>query len=105
MEKSRVPTFSGKTIDYPEFKRGWKKAAGICWEDNNQVKQIKLMLDFGSSRVTSSCSTVAEAWTPLDTAFPQKKELINAVDKELSKLLNLHWKQLMDLITYNLQIL
>ena len=43
MEKSRAPTFSGRTIDYPEFKRGWKKVAGVYWEDSNQVEQIKFM--------------------------------------------------------------
>ena len=25
MEKSKAPSFSGKTIDYPEFKNGWQK--------------------------------------------------------------------------------
>ena len=28
IEKCKVPTFSGKTIDYLEFKRSWQKVAG-----------------------------------------------------------------------------
>ena len=28
MEKSKAPCFSGKTIDYPEFKRGWLTGGG-----------------------------------------------------------------------------
>ena len=27
MEKSKAPIFTGKTINYPEFKRGWQKVA------------------------------------------------------------------------------
>ena len=45
MEKSKAPTFSGRTIDYPEFKRGWTKVAGKTWSDENQVEQIKLKVD------------------------------------------------------------
>ena len=45
MEKSKAPTFSGKTIDYPEFKRGWQKVAGVCWDDGNQVEQLKYKVD------------------------------------------------------------
>ena len=45
MEKSKAPTFSGKTIDYPEFKRGWQKVAGGCWDDANQVEQIKFKVN------------------------------------------------------------
>jgi hypothetical protein len=36
MKKSKAPSFSGKTIDYPEFKRGWQKVAGVCWEDESK---------------------------------------------------------------------
>ena len=53
MEKSRAPTFSGKTIEYPEFKRGRKKVAGVRWDDNNQVEQIKLKVDQVSRRIIS----------------------------------------------------
>ena len=45
MEKSKAPTFSGKTIDYPEFKRGWQKVAGVHWDDGNQVEQIKFKVE------------------------------------------------------------
>ena len=90
MEKSKAPTFSGKTIDYPEFKRGWKKVAGVCWEDSNQVEQIKFKVDSETRRIISRCNTMAEVWTALDTEFAQEQEVINAVEEELSKLLNLN---------------
>ena len=45
MEKSKALSFPERTIDYPEFKRGWQKVAGDCWEDENQVEQIKFKVD------------------------------------------------------------
>ena len=88
MEKSRAPTFSGRTIDYPEFKRGWKKVAGVCWEDSNQVEQIKFKVDDESRRIISRCKTMDEVWKVLDSEFAQEQEVINAVDEELNKLLS-----------------
>ena len=38
MEKSKAPIFTGKTINYPEFKRGWQKVAGVVWDEGNQVE-------------------------------------------------------------------
>ena len=34
---------------------------------------------------------MAEVWNVLDTDFAQEQEVINVIDKELSKLLNLNW--------------
>ena len=45
MEKSKAPTFSGKTLDFPEFKRSWQAIAGVYWDDANQVEQIKHKVD------------------------------------------------------------
>ena len=90
MKKSKVPTFPGKTIDYPEFKRGWKKVTGVCWEDNNQVEQIKFKVDSETCRIISRCNNMVEVWAALDTEFAQEQEVINAVDEELSKVLNLN---------------
>ena len=90
MEKSKAPTFSGRTIDYPEFKRGWTKVAGVCWEDENQVEQIKFKVDDETRRIISRCKTMNEVWKVLDTEFAQEQEVINAVDEELSKLLSLN---------------
>ena len=90
MEKSRAPTFSGRTIDYPEFKRGWKKVAGVCWEDANQVEQIKFKVDDESRRIITRCKTMDEVWSVLDSEFAQEQEVINAVDEELNKLLSLN---------------
>ena len=87
MEKRRAPTFSGRTIDYPEFKRGWKKVAGVCWEDSNQVEQIKFKVDDESRRIISRCKTMDEVWKVLDSEFAQEQEVINAVDEEFNKLL------------------
>ena len=90
MEKSKAPSFSGKTIDYPEFKRGWQKVAGVCWEDENQVEQIKFKVDDDTRRIITRCKTMTEVWGVLDTEFAQEQEVINAVDEELNKLLSLN---------------
>ena len=60
MEKSKAPIFSWKTIDYSEFKRGWKKVKGVCWEDSKQVDQIKFWVDFETRRRISRCNSMAE---------------------------------------------
>ena len=83
MEKSRAPIFSGKTIDYPEFKRGWNKVAGIVWDDANQVEQIKLKVDTETRRIITRCKTMSEIWDALDIEYAQEQEVINAVDQEL----------------------
>ena len=75
MEKSKAPTFSGKTIDYPELKRGWKKVAGVYWEDSNQVEQIKFKVDSETRRIISRCNIMAKVWTALDTKFAQEQEV------------------------------
>ena len=90
IEKSKAPTFSGRTIDYLEFKRVWQKVAGVCWEDSNQVEQIKFKVDSETKSFISCCSTMAEVWHLLDTELAQKQEVMNGVDEELSKLLNLN---------------
>ena len=86
MEKSKAPTFNGRTIDYPEFKRGWKKVAGVVWDDANQVEQIKLKVDTETRRIISRCKTMFEVWSALDTEYAQEQEVINAVDEELKAL-------------------
>ena len=86
MEKSKAPCFSGKTIDYPEFKRGWLKVPGVMWEDGNQVEQIKFKVDSHTRRLISRCNTMTEVWQVLDAEFAQEQEVINAVDEELQKL-------------------
>ena len=83
MEKSKAPVFSGRTIDYPEFKRGWQKVAGVCWDDANQVEQIKLKVNEETKRILSRCNTMKEVWEALDLEFAQEQEVINAVDSEL----------------------
>ena len=86
MEKSRAPTFSGRTIDYPEFKRGWNKVAGVCWDDGNQVEQLKLKVDQETRRIITRCKTMEEVWTTLDAEYAQEQEVVNAVNKELNDL-------------------
>ena len=86
MEKSKAPVFSGKTIDYPEFKRGWLKVAGVCWSDGNQVEQIKQKVDLDSRRIISRCDTMEDVWKVLDGEYAQEGEVINAVDVELKAL-------------------
>jgi hypothetical protein len=53
MEKCKGPRFSGRTIDYPEFKRGWMKVAAAHWDDDNQVEQMKFKVDVHTKVVLS----------------------------------------------------
>ena len=85
MQKSKAPTFSGKTIDYPEFKKGWLKVAGVCWSDENQVEQLKFHVDSDTRRIISRCDTMTEVWKALDEEYAQEEEVINAVDVEALK--------------------
>ena len=86
MEKSKAPSFSGRTIDYPEFKRAWQKVAGVVWEDGNQVEQIKLKVDSNTRLIISRCSSMQQVWQLLDEEYGQPEEVVNAVDVELKKL-------------------
>ena len=86
MQKSKPPSFSGKTIDYPEFKRGWLKVPGVMWEDGNQVEQIKFYVDAHSRMLISRCNTMKEVWQTLDEEFAAEHEVISAVEEELLKL-------------------
>ena len=79
MEKSRAPTFSGRTIDYPEFKRGWTAVAGVYWDDANQVEQIKHKVDSKTRRIITRCDTMAKVWSALDKEYAQEEEVILAV--------------------------
>ena len=86
MEKSKAPSFSGKTLDYPEFKRGWQKTAGVCWTDENQVQQIKFKVNSATKRIISRFGTMNEIWSALDAEYAQEEDVINAVNVELKDL-------------------
>ena len=86
MEKSKAPTFSGRTLDYPHFKRGWKKVAGAVWSDDNQVAQIREKVDERTRRLISRHQTMDAIWTALDAEYAQEQEVINAVNEELTVL-------------------
>ena len=87
-EKSRAPSFTGKTIDYPEFRRGWAKVSEVHWDHDNQVKQIKFKVDSATRRLISRCSTMSEVWELLDAEYAQEHEVINVVDIELCQLIS-----------------
>ena len=89
MEPSKAPTFSGRTIDYPEFKRSWKAAPEVCWTDANQVEQLKLKVDETSRMIILRCRTMDEIWLALDEEFAQEQEVVNAVDEELKALFSM----------------
>ena len=89
MEKSRAPTFSGKTIDYPEFKRGWTAVAGVYLDDANQVEQIKHKVDVKTRRIIARRSTMENVWAALDKEFAQEEQVIIAVNAELKNLMSM----------------
>ena len=89
MEKSRVPMFSGKTIEYPEFKRGWMKVAASHWDEDNQVEQMKYKVDPHTKRILSRCKNMTDVWNALDHEYGQEMEVVNAVNAELRQLVSL----------------
>ena len=78
MEKCKVPTFSGKTLEYPEFKRGWQKIAATHWDEDNQIEQLKFKVDLHTKRIVSRCKNMAEVWEALDHEYAQELEVVNA---------------------------
>ena len=86
MEKSKAPTFSGKTLDFPEFKRSWQAIAGVYWDDANQVEQIKHKVDQKTRRIISRCGSMKDVWDALDKEYAQEEEVIIAVNEELNNL-------------------
>ena len=86
IEKAKVPVFSGKVIDYPEFKRGWQKVAGAHWDGDNQIEQMKFKVDPHTKRILSRCKTMKEVWENLDLEYAQEQEVVNAVSHELNLL-------------------
>ena len=86
MEKCKAPTFSGRTIDYPEFKRSWCKVAGVAWDDGNQLEQMKQKVDECTKKIVSRCKSMTEVWDALDMEYGQEQEVVNAVNLELQTL-------------------
>ena len=86
MEKCKAPTFSGRTIDYPEFKRSWCKVAAVAWDDANQLEQMKQKVDSYTKKIISRCKDMNEVWDALDREFGQEQEVVNAVNLELKQL-------------------
>ena len=86
IEKCKVPTFSGKTIEYPEFKKSWKKVAGAHWDDDNQLEQMKFKVDPHTKLILSRCKDMAAVWVALDEEYGQEREVVNAVNHELHRL-------------------
>ena len=86
MEKSKAPSFSGDTLDYPEFKRGWEKVPGVHWDDANQVEQIKYKVNAETRLLISRCNTMEEVWRVLDDEYAQEEEVVNSVNAKLKSL-------------------
>ena len=86
MEKCKAPTFTGRTIDYPEFKRGWCKVAAVAWDDGNQLEQMKQKVDPYTKKIISRCKDMNDVWDALDKEYGQEQEVVNAVNLELKQL-------------------
>ena len=79
MEQCRAPSFTGKTINYLELRRGQTKVAAVPWEDGNQVDQIRCKVKT-ETHIISRCSTLTEVWEILDAEYVHEQEFINAVE-------------------------
>ena len=86
IEKCKVPTFSGRTIDYPEFKKSWKKVVSVHWDDDNQMEQMKFKVDSHTKLILSRCKDMDAVWQALDDEYGQEQEVVNAVNHELRQL-------------------
>ena len=85
-EKGKAPTFSGNTLDYPEFKRSWQKLTATVWDDGMQIEQIKQKVDAHTKLIILRCTNMVEVWKALDEEYAQEQEVINAVNSELLSL-------------------
>ena len=83
MEKCKAPSFTGRTIEYPEFKRSWCKVVGTRWDDDNQLEQMKRKVDMHTRKIIQRCNDMTEVWAELDKEYGQEQEVVNAVDAEL----------------------
>ena len=72
MKKSRAPSFTCKTIDYPEFRRGMAKVTAVHWEDDNQLEQIRFKVDSATRRLISRCPSMSDVWEVLDAEYAQE---------------------------------
>ena len=86
LEKCKLPSFSGDIIAYPEFKKSWKKVAGVVLSEDNQIEQMKFKVDDHTKLVISRCNNMTEVWTALDEEYAQEQEVVNAVNSALRKL-------------------
>ena len=86
MEKCKAPSFSGKTIEYPEFKCGWCKIAGSVWDDANKIEHMKYKVDDYTKKIISHCKDMDQVWDALDKEYGQEQEAVNAANKELTLL-------------------
>lgn len=86
IEKCKLPSFSGDIISYPEFKKSWKKVAGVNLDEDNQIEQMKFKVDDHTKRIISRCNNMSEVWSSLDEEYAQEQEVVNAVNSTLRKL-------------------
>ena len=86
IEKCKVLTFSGNTINYPEFKKSWKKFAGAYWDEESQLEQMKFKVDPHTKLILTRCGGMDAVWEALDKEFGQEREIVNAVNHELRRL-------------------
>ena len=70
IEKCKVPTFSGNTIDYPEFKKSWQKVAGAYWDDDSQLEQMKFKVD----HYTKLIHALGQFGNALDKEYGQERD-------------------------------
>ena len=88
MEDSKAPTFNGDAIDYPDFKRGWLKVAATCWDEDNQIEQMKYKVDAHTKMIISRCQSMSEVWDALDHEYGNEQEVVNSVNIKLKTLIS-----------------
>jgi len=85
LEKLKVPTFSGRVEDWPEFRSVWKDMLAT-YPDSIQVQHIKTHIPAGDARRVAGVKTMVEIWRRLEKIYGDTQLNILTVKSNLENL-------------------
>ena len=86
LEKLKVPTFSGRVEDWPEFRSVWKDLLDT-YPDSIQVQHIKTHIPAGDARRVAGVKSMAEIWKRLEKIYGDTQLNILTVKNNLENLI------------------
>ena len=99
LEKLKVPTFSGRVEDWPEFRSVWKDLLAR-YPDTVQVQHIKTHVPAGDARRIAGVKTMEEVWKRLEKIYGDTQLNILTVKTNLESLVpksNEGYKRVMEI--------